>query len=54
LAASIKNRFGDNARIKPGKSGQFDVIVDGRVIYSKDNTGRFPTDGEVEEIIARR
>lgn len=27
-------------------------MVDGRVIFSKAEAGRFPTDGEVEEIFA--
>jgi predicted Rdx family selenoprotein len=34
--------------LTPGKSGQFDVIVDGKVIFSKSAVGRFPLDGEVE------
>jgi len=28
------------------------VIVDGRLEFSKASTGRFPVDGEVEEIFA--
>jgi hypothetical protein len=28
------------------------VLVDGRVIFSKAEAGRFPADGEVEEIFA--
>jgi hypothetical protein len=28
------------------------VIVDGRLVFSKSSTGRFPVDGEVEEIFA--
>jgi hypothetical protein len=28
------------------------VIVDGRLVFSKARTGRFPVDGEVEEIFA--
>jgi selT/selW/selH-like putative selenoprotein len=30
-----------------GGGGIFDVAVDGRRIYSKHDTGRFPTDEEV-------
>jgi predicted Rdx family selenoprotein len=54
LAASIKQRFGHNARIKPGKSGQFDVIADGDLVFSKSSAGRFPVDNEVEDILAKR
>jgi hypothetical protein len=29
------------------------VIVDGSLIYSKAQTGRFPVDGEVEDALSR-
>jgi selT/selW/selH-like putative selenoprotein len=50
LAASLNSRFGENAKITAGKSGQFDVLVDGKLIFSKSQSGRFPVDDEVEEI----
>jgi hypothetical protein len=50
LAASLKDRFGEDAQIKAGKSGQFDVIVGDRLVFSKAETGRFPVEDEVEEI----
>jgi hypothetical protein len=28
------------------------VIVNGKLVFSKSSTGRFPVDGEVEEIFA--
>jgi len=31
----------------PGQGGIFDVVVDGRRIYCKHDTGRFPTHDEV-------
>ena len=52
MAASLQKRFGENAEIKAGKTGQFDVLVDGQVIFSKAEAGRFPADGEVEDIFA--
>ena len=30
-----------------GRGGVFDVAVDGRVVFSKHATGRFPEEGEV-------
>jgi hypothetical protein len=39
--------------LTPGKSGQFDVIADGKLIFSKDAVGRFPLDGEVELALAK-
>ena len=53
MAASLKSRFGENAGIKAGKSGQFDVFVDGSLIFSKAATGRFPLDDEVEKIFEK-
>jgi predicted Rdx family selenoprotein len=32
----------------PGTSGQFDVTLDGALLFSKGLMGRFPTDDEVE------
>jgi len=52
LAASLYTRFGEDAEIKAGKTGQFDVVVDGQLIFSKAEVGRFPVDGEVEDRFA--
>jgi selT/selW/selH-like putative selenoprotein len=30
-----------------GSGGVFDVVADGRRVFSKDETGRFPEPGEV-------
>ena len=34
-----------------GSGGVFDVKVDGKLVYSKHSTGRFPEPGEVSEKI---
>jgi selT/selW/selH-like putative selenoprotein len=39
--------------LTPGKSGQFDVTVDGKLIFSKDAAGRFPLEGEVEQALGK-
>jgi predicted Rdx family selenoprotein len=31
----------------PGGKGQFDVLRDGTVVFSKQESGRFPEDGEI-------
>jgi predicted Rdx family selenoprotein len=48
----LKSRFGEDAAIKVGSTGQFDVLVDGRLIFSKAEAGRFPAEGEVEDRFA--
>jgi hypothetical protein len=35
------------AAVTPGAKSQFDVVADGRTIFSKQDVGRFPEDGEV-------
>jgi len=37
-------------KIQRGKSGQFDVVVDGRVVYSRRETGKFPSDADLEKV----
>jgi predicted Rdx family selenoprotein len=37
--------------LRIGKSGQFDVTVDGALKYTRSKTGRFPTDDEVEDLV---
>jgi predicted Rdx family selenoprotein len=34
-----------------GRNGIFDIIVEGTLRYSKQRTGRFPTDPEVEAVL---
>lgn len=38
--------------LTPGKSGQFDITVDGTLAYTRARTGRFPTDDEIEALAA--
>ena len=33
--------------LQPGKSGQFDIVVDGRLAYSRYDTGRFPSEADL-------
>jgi predicted Rdx family selenoprotein len=38
--------------LRPGRSGQFDVTVDGALKYTRSKTGRFPTDAEIEYLLS--
>ncbi|MBK9968706.1 MAG: hypothetical protein IPP07_29135 [Holophagales bacterium] len=51
MAAELKKTFGVDAKLKMGSGGVFDVVVDGRLVYSKRETGRFPEPGEVPKLI---
>ena len=48
--ASELNAQGHDARAVEGAKSQFDVRVDGKVVFSKQAEGRFP---EHDEIFAR-
>jgi hypothetical protein len=41
------NANGLEARDIPGAKGQFDVLRDGEVVFSKQSEGRFPGEGEI-------
>ena len=47
MQAAIKKTFGITAELKGGHSGVFDVTLDSKLVYSKDETLRFPTDEEI-------
>jgi len=38
--------------LRVGKSGQFDVTIDGKLDYTRSKTGRFPTDDEIDDLAA--
>jgi hypothetical protein len=45
-------QHGIEAKDIPGGKGQFDVIRDGEVMYSKHETGRFPEHGEIVGLLS--
>lgn len=42
---------GVDADAIPGGKGQFDVISDGELVFSKHDAGRFPGEGEIERLV---
>ena len=42
---------GVDARAIAGGKGQFDVIRDGELVYSKHETGRFPGEAEIASLV---
>lgn len=42
---------GVDASATPGGRGQFDVVRDGELVFSKQAVGRFPGEGEVERLV---
>jgi selT/selW/selH-like putative selenoprotein len=52
LAAAIEQEHGVAPTLTKGDNGVFEVLVDGRLIFSKKATGRFPTHEEILEQLA--
>jgi selT/selW/selH-like putative selenoprotein len=44
--------MGVPATITPGGKGQFDVVLDGRLLFSKQNERRFPAHDEIMSALA--
>ena len=47
LAAEIENALGLEAELIEGTNGIFDVVADGRMIFSKQAEQRFPESDEI-------
>jgi len=47
LAAELERDFGARATLAKSSGGVFEVEADGRLVYSKRSSGRFPQAGEV-------
>ncbi len=53
MAAELKEKFGADVELIRGDNGIFDVEVDGKLIFSKYEKGRFPNPGEIEALIKK-
>ena len=51
MRAHLERLSAAEVELRPGKSGQFDVTVDGALVYTRSKTGRFPTDAEIEDLV---
>ena len=55
MAAELKKKYRVNAKLIKSGGGVFEVTVDGDLIFSKKNLGRFPETAEIfKEIDARK
>ena len=51
LAAEIQEAMRLGSELIPGGEGVFDVVVDRKKIFSKDQEGRFPDPGEILKLL---
>ena len=54
MAATIKTVLGIETELLPGAKGIFDVVVDGDLIFSKYQTGRYPEHEEIVSLLRER
>ena len=47
LAEKLQDDFGVEAKLIPGHNGIFDIIVNGKVVFSKYEAERFPNYSEI-------
>ncbi len=47
MAAEIKKQLGTDSQLVRGSGGIFDVHADNKMIFSKKDAGRFPTEKEI-------
>ena len=50
MAAELKRSSGVEAKLVAGAGGVFDVTVDGKLVFSKKTTHRFPEAGEISRL----
>ena len=48
---SLAKKGATDVEMRPGRSGQFDITVDGTLKYTRGKTGRFPTDAEIDALV---
>ena len=48
---SLQGKGIDDVECKSGRSGQFDIVIDGKVVYSRYQTGRFPSEAEIAQLL---
>ena len=47
MAATVRDRLGLESKLIEGKNGIFNVVADGKTVFSKHETGRFPDHDEI-------
>ncbi|MFT5210055.1 MAG: selT/selW/selH-like putative selenoprotein [Flavobacterium sp.] len=51
MAAELRHAFGAESVLFPEGKGIFDVLVDGKKIFSKYELNRFPEKGEITQLL---
>jgi selT/selW/selH-like putative selenoprotein len=54
LADSIRERLGVQPELIEGRNGVFEIHLDGQPMFSKRQLGRFPAEGEIEDLLSEK
>ena len=52
LAQEIKETFGYETQLVKSSGGVYEIEKNGKLIFSKKNTGRFPEQGEIIKLLS--
>ncbi len=53
MADSIEDKFSIKPKLKKSGGGVFEIEIDGKLVFSKKETGRFPDAREIFEAIKK-
>ena len=53
MAAELKESFDTQVELLSGKRGDFEVVVDGELVFSKKILSRFPEEGEITQLVSQ-
>ena len=53
MSKEIRIKTGLDPKLIPGSGGIFDVKLNGETVFSKDQVGRFPKDGEISNLLEK-
>ena len=51
MAAEVKKSIGIDAKLVEGSGGIFVVKANGKIVYAKEKTHRFPEEGEITRLL---
>ncbi len=51
MSSQLQELGADDVEIRVGRSGQFDIEVDGQLRYSRAQTRGFPSEAEVDGLV---
>ena len=51
MEEELVEKFGADVELIGSSGGVYEIVVDGKLIFSKKDLGHFPNDGEIVQLI---